>query len=180
MNVCPRMSFNVSRFKVLLHAGPMNLNDTDSAWEIAFITLANDRTISPWVILIPIPSFLFRLIPNIFLCFCLLLYFLNVILLQNTSYKHFFFFYKRISSLLWISTLSGFFSFSFSTESILSGRELFLFCGCWSTTSLRWRGRWSAMKRTALFLSSQGFSCLIKDSCKAMWHLWQISCRWAE
>lgn len=64
---------------------PQLLNDTDAGWEIGFITPANDRTISPWLILIPTPSFLFSLKPNIFLCFCLLLHFLNVILFQNIN-----------------------------------------------------------------------------------------------
>lgn len=70
---------------------PQLLNDTGAAWEIGFITPATDRTITPWLILVPTPSFLFSLMPNISLCsLCssLLLHFLNVILCQNTSDKH--------------------------------------------------------------------------------------------
>lgn len=70
---------------------PQLLNDTGAAWEIGFITPATDRTITPWLILFPIPSFLFSLMPSISLCslcFYLLLHFLNVILFQNTSDKH--------------------------------------------------------------------------------------------
>ena len=36
---------------------------------------------------------------------------------------------------------------------------------------------WKEARRSP---SSQGFSWLIKDSCKAMWQLWQISCRRSE
>ncbi len=177
---------------------PQPLNDSGAALEIGFITPATDRTITPWLILVPTLSFLFSLMPNISLCSPLFLFitphFLNVILFQSTSDKHIDFYKSNVCSYRSPLLVPFFFCFSFyffysffffSPQAwwyVQSGRERTVFilrllisdCAemTWKTKRL-----WKELRYSP---SSQGFSWLIKDSCKAAWQLWQISCRQSE